>query len=55
VTNKDDKRLQKELESMVYPLKNHLKYLGKLKKDLKYGKATPMRKRDLKNSRKKKK
>lgn len=40
---------------MVYPLKNHLKYLGKLKKDLKYGKATPMRKRDLKNSRKKKK
>ena len=54
MTNKDDKRLLKELESMVYPLKNHLKYLGKLKKDLKYGKATPMRKRDLKNRKKKK-
>tara|TARA_B100000519_G_C14034019_1_gene339462 strand:+ start:319 stop:477 length:159 start_codon:yes stop_codon:yes gene_type:complete len=46
VTNRDDKRTLKEIRDMVYPLKKHLKYLDKLKKDLKYGKGTPMRKKD---------
>jgi len=44
--NRDDKRTLKDLESMVYPLKRHAKYLRQLKKDLKYGKATPLRKKD---------
>ena len=34
MTNRDDKRTLKEIRDMVYPLKNHLKYLKKLKYDL---------------------
>lgn len=46
MTNRDDKRTLKEIRDMVYPLKNHLKYLKKLKYDLKHGYKTPLRKRD---------
>lgn len=44
--NRDDKRTLKDLESMVYPLKRHAKYLRQLKKELKTGRKTPLRKKD---------